>query len=190
VALELDERFIIAVEQKLGAALPYSYRRAMMTNNGGRVLAFDDVWDLHPILNTSDRRRLKRSCNDILRETKFMSDWPSWPEGAIAIASNGGADRLVLLKVNRWFEPTIYVWLHDTGELVAVANVFSDLATGKTSDGPRTPPGYVLVHGRGGRSRMRVTWEVLYKLEESIRHRRRASGAIPPENALGPGPAR
>jgi hypothetical protein len=48
VPFELDERFVIAAEQALGASLPYSYRQAMMTSNGGRVLAYDDVWDLYP----------------------------------------------------------------------------------------------------------------------------------------------
>jgi SMI1 / KNR4 family (SUKH-1) len=127
VPFKLDERFIIAAEQMLAASLPNAYRQAMMTSNGGQVIAHDDVWELHPILDTSDRRRLKRSCNDILHETAFMRDWPSWPENALAIGSNGGGDRLVLLKVNRWYEPTIYVWLHDTSELVPIANVFSDL---------------------------------------------------------------
>ena len=123
----LDERFIVAAEQKLGAALPYSYRQAMMASNGGQVLVHDDVWDLHPILDTSDRKRVKRSCNDILYETAFMRDWPGWPENALAIGENGGGDRLVLLKVNQRYEPTIYVWLHDTNELVEIADVFSDL---------------------------------------------------------------
>jgi hypothetical protein len=36
---ELDERFIIAAEEKLGASLPYSYRQAMRASNGSRVLA-------------------------------------------------------------------------------------------------------------------------------------------------------
>ena len=124
---KLDERFIVAAEQQLAAPLPHSYRQAMMTSNGGQVIAHDDVWELHPILDTSDRRRLKRSCNDILHETAFMRDWPGWPENALAIGSNGGGDRLVLLKANRRYEPTIYVFLHDTSELVAVADVFSDL---------------------------------------------------------------
>src|SRR5215510_12504260 len=66
VPFELEERFVIAAEQQLGASLPSSYRRAMMLSNGGRVHAFDDVWDLYPILDKSDRKRLKRSCNDIL----------------------------------------------------------------------------------------------------------------------------
>src|SRR4029078_8534863 len=99
----------------------------MMASNGGQVIAHDDVWELHPILDTSDRKRLKRSCNDILHETAFMRDWPGWPENALAIGRNGGGDRLVLLKANRWYEPAIHVWLHDTGQLVAVASVFSDL---------------------------------------------------------------
>jgi len=127
VPFNLDERFIAAAEQKLGASLPSSYRQAMMTNNGGEVLAYDDVWNLHPILDTSDRKRVKRSCNDILYETTYMRDWPGWPENALAIGSNGGGDRLVLLKVNRRYEPTIYVWLQDSSELVAVADGFSDL---------------------------------------------------------------
>jgi|SRR5262249_42357397 len=123
---ELDERFIVAAEQKLGASLPYSYRQAMKASNGGTVLAFNDVWELHPILDTSDRKRLKRSCNDVLRETEFMRDFPGWPQNALAIAWNGG-DRLVLLKKDRQYEPEVYVWLYDTGELVEVAEVFSDL---------------------------------------------------------------
>jgi len=127
VPFNLDERFIVAAEQQLAAMLPHSYRQAMMTCNGGQVIAHDDVWELHPIMDTSDRRRLKRSCNDILHETAFMRGWPGWPENALAIGSNGAGDRLVLLKVNRRYEPTIYVFLHDTSELVAVADVFSDL---------------------------------------------------------------
>jgi SMI1 / KNR4 family (SUKH-1) len=124
---DLDERFIVTAEEKLGAKLPYSYRQAMMKGNGGAVRADGDVWHLYPILDTSDRKRLKRSCNDILYETRFMRGWRGWPENALAIASNGTSDRLVLLKNGRHYDPTVYVWLHDTDELVTVAEVFSDL---------------------------------------------------------------
>ena len=104
---DLDERFIVAAEEKLGATLPYSYRQAMMKGNGGAVRADGDVWWLYPILDTSDRKRLKRSCNDILHETGFMRDWRGWPENALAIASNGTSDRLVLLKEGRQYDPAI-----------------------------------------------------------------------------------
>jgi hypothetical protein len=124
---ELDERFIIATEHQLGASLPYAYRQAMRASNGGQILAYGDVWQLHPILDTGDRKRLKRSCNDILHETEFMRDWPGWPQNALAITSNGGGDRLVLLKGSRRYEPTVYVWMDDRGDLVVVAQAFSDL---------------------------------------------------------------
>jgi SMI1 / KNR4 family (SUKH-1) len=85
----LAERFVCAAEEKLGAALPHSYRQAMMASNGGEVAAYDDVWNLYPILDSSDRKRLSRSCNDIYHETCWMRDWPGWPENAVAIADNG-----------------------------------------------------------------------------------------------------
>jgi len=123
----LDESFIVAAEEKLGAKLPYSYRHAMMKGNGGAVHADGDYWHLYPILDNSDRNRLKRSCNDILYETKLMREWRGWPENALAIASNGTSDCLVLLKEGRLYDPAVYMWLHDTGDLVMVAEVFSDL---------------------------------------------------------------
>jgi SMI1 / KNR4 family (SUKH-1) len=124
---DLAERFINVAEQKLGAPLPYSYRQAMMARNGGDVVAYDDVWNLHPILDTSNRRRLSRSCNDILRETRLMRDWPDWPENAVAIADNGTGDKLLFLREGRLYEPEVYVWLHDTGDLIVVAQTFSEL---------------------------------------------------------------
>jgi hypothetical protein len=56
-----------------------------------------------------------------------MRDLRSWPENALAIASNAASDLLVLLKRGQQDDPAVYMWLHDTGELVEVAEVFSDL---------------------------------------------------------------
>jgi len=123
----IAERFITAAEEKLGAPLPHSYRQAMMASNGGEVVAYNDVWVLHPILDNSDRKRLSRSCNDILRETRMMREWPDWPENAVAIAGNGTGDKLLFLREGPGFEPTVYLWLHDTGDLIVVAQTFSEL---------------------------------------------------------------
>jgi hypothetical protein len=60
VPFNLDERFVVAAERKLGASLPYSYRQAVKTSNGGQVRAHNDYWNLFPILDISDRKRLKR----------------------------------------------------------------------------------------------------------------------------------
>src|SRR5262249_46377612 len=82
-----------------------SYRQAMMASNGGEVAAYDDVWNLHPILDKSDRKRLSRSCNDILRETRIMRDWPDWPENAVAVADNGTGDKLPFLREGPLYQP-------------------------------------------------------------------------------------
>jgi hypothetical protein len=124
---DLAERFINVAEDKLGAPLPYVYRQAMMASNGGEVYAYNDVWNLHPILDTSDRKRLSRSCNDILRETGVMRDWPGWPENAVAIADNGTGDKLLFLRKDQVYQPEVYVWLHDTGNLIEVARSFAEL---------------------------------------------------------------
>ena len=124
---DLAERFINVAEDKLGAPLPYIYRQAMMASNGGEVCAYNDVWNLHPILDTSDRKRLSRSCNDILRETCVMRDWPGWPENAVAIADNGTGDKLLFLRKDQMYQPEVYVWLHDTGNLIEVARSFAEL---------------------------------------------------------------
>jgi hypothetical protein len=123
----IAERLITAAEEKLGAPLPHSYRQAMMASNGGEVVAYDDVWNLHPILDNSDRRRLSRSCNDILRETRVMRDWPGWPDNAVAIAENGAGDKMLFLREGRGYQPAVYVWLHDTGDLIVIAQSFSEL---------------------------------------------------------------
>jgi hypothetical protein len=123
----LAEPFISAAEKKLGAPLPHSYRQAMMASNGGEVAAYDDVWSLHPILDNSDRKRLSRSCNDILRETGVMRDWPGWPKNAVAIADNGTGDKLLFLREGQLYQPAVYVWLHDAGDLVVVAQTISEL---------------------------------------------------------------
>jgi hypothetical protein len=112
----LAERFISTAEEKLGAPLPHSYRQAMMASNGGDVAVYNDIWNLHPILDSSDRKRLSRSCNDILQETRLMRDWPGWPENAVAIAGNGSGDKLLFLREGPLYQPALYVWLHDTGD--------------------------------------------------------------------------
>jgi len=124
---DLAERFIRAAEEELGAPLPFSYRQAMMASNGGELAAYDDIWILHPILDKSDRKRLSRSCNDILRETRMMQDWPDWPENAVAIADNGSGDKLLFLREGLLYQPEVYIWLHDTGDVISVAQNFSEL---------------------------------------------------------------
>jgi hypothetical protein len=69
----VDRKFIDRAEQKLGILLPPSYITRMERSNGGAVAVSedaDDFWELFPIFDDSDKKRLKRTCNDVVRETR------------------------------------------------------------------------------------------------------------------------
>ena len=124
---DLAESFLLAAESQLGARLPESYRNAMLRANGGELKAADDSWQQYPIADTSDRKRLSRSANHVLKETEVCCRWSRFPLDAVAIAGNGGGDHLVFIKRGGTFERSVFVWSHETGALEKVANDFAEL---------------------------------------------------------------
>lgn len=122
----LDEKYL-RPEEKLRARLPDSYRRAMMASNGGDVTSELEDWHLYPIMDSADRKRLARTCNDVIAETAGWAEWERFPRQALAIANNGEGDQLLFLRSNDRFEAAIYRWSHETGELTMVAEDFSQL---------------------------------------------------------------
>lgn len=126
----VDERYIHDAEVKLGARFPQSYRDQMSRENGGSIQAVDDDWDLYPVLDTSDRKRLGRTANDVVRETASARERRRFPQYAVAFAGNGTGDQLVFLpsQADRTvLEPQVYMWSHETGELMLVADDVSQL---------------------------------------------------------------
>ena len=124
---DLAESFIEDVENNLGAKLPDSYKESMRLENGGEIETDNDYWQQYPIADTSDHKRLSRSANHILKETEICKKWPGFPGYGLAIAGNGSGDQLVLLRQGNSFEPSVYCWSHETGQLVKVANDFSEI---------------------------------------------------------------
>ena len=113
------EQFIVETERKLGVLFPASFRARMSQNNGGELSTKEDDWQLYPFFDTSDRKRLSRTSNDIVRETASARKSRGFPPEAVAIGANGLGDHLVFLPSR---EPTIlepwpFIWLHETGEL-------------------------------------------------------------------------
>lgn len=127
----VDVQWVRAAEEKLGCRFPSSYVVRLCRNNGGAVDVGDDRFDLYPVYDQSDRKRLKRTCNDVVRETMQAADWPDWPDAAVAIGSNGTGDRLVLLRMEEdpeHLQHAVYWWDHETGDCQLVADDFGDLA--------------------------------------------------------------
>ena len=123
----LDDKFLLSAEEKLGAKLPDSYRQAMMAANGGEVASGLDDWYLYPIMDSTDRKRLARTCNDVVAESMRLAGWERFPRQALAIANNGEGDQLLFLRSDDRYGPAVYCWSHQSGELTKVAEDFAQL---------------------------------------------------------------
>lgn len=125
----VDERYIAEAEQKLGVRLPEAYRAKLERENGGELPTPPDAWRLYPVRDASDRKRLKRTCNDMVLETHRAREWTGFPPTAVTIGSNGGGDQLVFLpgpEQPAVLGPALYWWDHETGNL---NQIVEDVAT-------------------------------------------------------------
>jgi len=126
VELELVRR----TEANLGVTFPGSFVERMLTENGGEVTIEQEAWSLNPFFDASDGVRIKRTSNDIVRETASARAWPGFPPLGISIASNGMGDHLVFLPDPRRqsvLQAVVFMWSHETGELDKVADDFAEL---------------------------------------------------------------
>lgn len=126
----LDSKYIIETEQELGVVFPDSFKSKMTIENGGELMTEDDDWQLFPFFDKSDNKRMSRTCNHIVLETKQARAWDNFPDNGIAIASNGSGDNLILLPLdndNKKLREEIYLWQHETGDILEVAKTISEL---------------------------------------------------------------
>ena len=109
---------------------PPSYVVHICNCNGGTVEVPPDSWFLYPIYDTSDKKRIKRTCNDVVRETEYARSYAGFPSSAVAIGNNGGGDHLVLIPLvddPKRLSHDIYWWDHETGALAKLADDFNEL---------------------------------------------------------------
>jgi len=132
MAFDLHEKFIVAAEKTLNCKLPSSYRWSMQENNGGTIEADDGFWDLFTIADNSDKKRLSRSCNNIITEMKRSSLRANFPKNVLAIASDGTGDLMILKKdpSGDCYFDNVYIWFHETGEIVELVSDFKELEVG------------------------------------------------------------
>jgi len=127
----VDIKFVKATQAKLGVKFPASFVNEMIKHNGGVARTQDDEFHLHPFFDTSDKKRLKRTCNDIVRETMSARDgWYGFPPNGVVIGTNSGGDLLILLPMADLadtLQHCVYWWDHETGETNLVADDYSEL---------------------------------------------------------------
>ncbi len=129
---DLSEDQLRVTETEIGARFPESYRQAMMRSNGGEIHAMSDIWNLIPLQDTSNRKRLSRTANHVIVETRSFSQSAAWPENAYIIADDGTGDALILFREGRQIKPQVFYWFHEGGDLQLVAEDFSDLLVFRT----------------------------------------------------------
>ena len=128
----LPTRFLREAEERLGATLPPGYANRMCRENGGAVVAAGMEWELYPIRDATDRKRLARTAVDIVRQwedAKAGRSWNRLPPDALAVGGNGGGDELVLRRdaAGAGYGHRVFWWDHETGDLHAAADGFEDL---------------------------------------------------------------
>ena len=57
-------------EESLAIMLPAAVRARLLQENGGEIEADGDVWELFPVEDSTDRKRISRTANHIVRETE------------------------------------------------------------------------------------------------------------------------
>lgn len=126
----VDIKYIQETEKELGIEFPEKFKQKMIIENGGEIMTEEDDWQIYPFFDKSDNKRISRTCNHIGLETEHAKEWANFPTNAIAIASNGCGDHLVLLPLgsnNKKLSDEIYYWFHETGELTKMADTIDEL---------------------------------------------------------------
>ena len=127
----VDEKYILKAEEKLNVKFPASFREKMMKDNGGEVETPPDAWNLYPFFDTSDKNRIKRTSNDVVRETTVAREWGNFPKEAVAIGSNGSGDQLIFMRSTDdplTLDNCVFWWDHETGNINKVADDFKEIA--------------------------------------------------------------
>jgi len=131
MAFDISEKYIAEAEKILHCSLPSSYKSIMRDNNGGTVEIDGEFWELFPIRDSSNKKRLARSCNDIITETNSYSKYTNFPENSLAIASDGSGNLLIFMRRSSnafcVFSEEVYILDHETGSITKISDSFKDL---------------------------------------------------------------
>jgi len=95
------EAALRALEEKLAAALPPVLRGCYAASNGGRFgdpRQRDGEWQLHPVFDSSDRKQMKRTAEDVLHYTRLALQDTRFPRDGISIAHDYSMYRQLFVR--------------------------------------------------------------------------------------------
>ena len=92
----VEEKYIKAAEEELGVTFPDSVRASFMKMNGGEFSNGELDWDFYPFFDKSDRKRISRTANHIVRETMEARKWHNFPKRGVAMGRDGYGNQIIM----------------------------------------------------------------------------------------------
>ncbi len=123
----IELKYIKETEEELGVEFPKIFKEKMQEENGGEFYAEGEWWFLFPFFDKSDKKRISRTCNHIILETKNAMKWNAFPKNSIAVGTNQSGDYLILREIEtNKLSDEIYIWYHETREIIKVGKNIND----------------------------------------------------------------
>ena len=117
MAYPVAEQFIEEAERQLGRRLPPVLRDRLRRDNGGAIeVVGDECWQLFPVWDPTNKKTMRKTTGHIIHETKSARDWYGFPQDAIAIATDGSGNYVIVQDGKDGFD----YWDHETGEIKSV----------------------------------------------------------------------
>lgn len=123
MAKPVKETYINITEERLNFPFPQEYKKLISEENGGSIICGKEEWELYPIADLTDKQSIAKTFNNVQKETENSKEWNLFPQAAITVGENGSGDKLVLLPNSS----VVYMWFHETGELITLADSFGDV---------------------------------------------------------------
>ena len=130
MAFDVSEKYVIETEQKLGVVFPKSYRDSIMEINGGMVVSpqgeEEGVWFLFSICDKSDKNRLRRTAQDIVRENEAAWNYYGMPDNLYSIGGDN-SEYIVFQKTQSGkLDDAVYLY-HPSYGVKLLSSDFSEL---------------------------------------------------------------
>ena len=120
-------KLIAETEAAMGVVFPLELKLRMIRSNGGVVELDGEPWWLYPFRDTTNRKTISRTGEDIRRETEYaLREIEGFPADGIAIAHNGAGDRLFLRRDGSRMRDEVWMFRGD-GEIHVVREHIEDL---------------------------------------------------------------
>jgi hypothetical protein len=118
---------IAETEAALGA-FPAAFKLHMSRSNGGDVQLDGEVWFLFPFRDATNRETIRRSAEDIGRETQHAIEaGVGFPTDGVAIAHNGAGDLLFLRRDGDRLRDEVLLFRLRGGEVVVALEDVAEL---------------------------------------------------------------